>query len=333
MANLAFIQCSKEEKTTESGTFQFITSKWKALKKRKKMEVSVRNISLYPDFSYDLITVPFAPSELEHLGKGAALRLCQTVEEIVKEREIEECILPEDMPGIRLPECCSRGTYSGQYLYKSLVNLLFEEIFLKRSIKICELDITIIHGENNQELMALIPLLSPMIKYLTVLTREPELLETEMNRIYADTGLSVRVVSSFKSLAKNVDVIINLSPCRDWKAIYKVNPRAMVINCCRDLAEKTFKDHVMIQGVTVALPQEVKDQLPADFLKMQTGLAVAEMVLCSRHHVGRKVRENIPDTETMEVLGKRFIEDGYCIDGFLGRHGVLKNNDIRLYGT
>jgi hypothetical protein len=248
----------------------------------------------------------------------------KSISEILTDNNIKDCILPENVPDKLQAIGCINRKYSGHYLYMSLVLHMINEMISGNKKELKDLEIAIVNGNDENKLFAIIQLLLQKIKYLTLIVEKEELLEKNINEICSETGLSIRLTSDMKTALKDIDLIINLNNSYELKHTSKLKSNTIILNFGAAITSLASVENVIINKIDIGLPSMLKSKLNTNLLMDFNSLELSEIVLSHKYGVEDKILESHYNYESMQILAKRFKEDGYKIEGFFGRRGLLK---------
>ena len=348
MSDFALVVCTKKRKDTDSHISflrRFINKIRAVIKKGswkfKKRDAGewVGKIQLYNDLCVYLVKPPYGIDELADRNSGTMKEL---VLEICGKYGIENCALPSrPYAEARMTEEVSRGFYRGGLLYRALLNNMLDEICAANGMSLFNLDIAVIPGKNAYELYNVVKQLSGHVKYVTAVTDEENrnMVETEIDRIYEEYGLAVGLTTESGSGLNGAHIIINFKEYADGAAgnpglSLRKSVRAKVVNYGGYGAANAFGLNIVINGVEVALPRKILVSLGGDILENYGTCEIAEMILLNRLNIVDTEDEDMdsPGTRKIENLAYAFLEHGFKISGFAGRHGVLRKEDLAFNG-
>ncbi len=336
MSNFALITCSKAEppdtievnsasgKNVIARLIDFLRAKLTKTDLRtentqKLVPIEAKSIELYENTSMFVINIPY---EKEKLIKEIE-RITEFIHNFSRENEINCIVMSDELKDIEA-DWNSNASFDGHILYLSLLNVILDEICSNKGIKIGDLDITIIHGKSN-ELSAILSLLAPIVKYMTVLTDRKDDLEYEINQIYDETGLSVSLSSEPKAALKGCDIIINLGDAGCINST-KLNSKTLIINFDAAASKSIINENVIITGVEVVLPVKLLQKLDKEILKNFNTSSLAELVLCNKLGYFHANKEN--KYEILKSIADQFKKDGYRIASLKGRHNTIRLEQI-----
>lgn len=326
--------CAKDEQAIKKERFlqscvrkirEFLVS----LNKEKLFGESVCKRSIGGEMEAVLITLPYAYFELSRLSRRKVNQVNAFLKGVCAENEVELCILPELIHRIQPFQGCRVNPFRGQFLYRCLLGNILDEIFSKRGIKTWELDINIIQGQSRTDLYSVIDLLSPMVRFLTVISEEKEIIEQEAGESFDDSGLAVMITADWKSALKNADLIINLDETQGLLTRVKSKNGAVLINLKDTNPAQVPFDGTLVNSVDVRIPSELREMLGRNLLRYFKGLEIAELLVLLELEMGKSVPpDEFPDATRMKQVTKAFKKGGFCITGFVGRHSIFRAEDI-----
>lgn len=324
MADFALLLCAENEEVVRERPLSSISNKIRSLFKSKEVQLRVNKVELYRDLNMYVINLQDSVTNVMNLKEKRLNDILGAISDILINNNIKECIIPEYVPDRLQTIGCIKKRYSGQYLYMSLLLHMINEMLTSNRKDINELEIAIINGEDKEKLFAIIHLLLPKIKYLTLISKKEDLLEENINEICSDAGLSIRLASDTKSALKDIDLIINLSNSYEFKPSHKLKSSAIILNFDEAITSCASIENVIINRIDIGLPTILKSKVEANLLKSFSSLEVTEIVLSHKYDIENKILEADYNYEGMKILAKGFKEGGYKIEGFIGRRGLLK---------
>ncbi|MCX7923670.1 MAG: hypothetical protein N3B21_16920 [Clostridia bacterium] len=296
----------------------------------QRSEEWYKRAELYTNLNAYIIQLPYSLSELSDLGKGRLEKIKGHIDKICSDNNIEACVFSSSLATLPGFNECNKKLFDGKRLYKSLLINMMDKIYSHKGIKINDLDITIIQGKSREELLEVIIQLSPMVKYITILSGDKDGLQKEMEALYEDTGLSVRVTDNIKSSMRNADLVINLSDSCSITSGCSIAPKTVVLNFGNFNTTKILGEFTVINGVEISLPNDICSRLDSNIYEYFNKLEIAEIILMHRISSSEKGKENQCDYRYMSKVSKNFKEDGYKIVRFTGRHSTFRADEIAI---
>jgi len=323
------IPISKEKDNLIKRVFDFIKRKFRKVaienkESEKDDDFEVKKIEINDNTTIFMAKLPYTAEKVQN----RASKINEFAYNLINENNIKTCILSEELNKKVKFEWSSNLIFNGQFLYKALIINLLEEICTNNSIKISDLDITIIHGKNDEELFPILRLLSPRAKYMTIITERKGELEGEINYIYDETGLSVSLTTDLKAALKNAYVVINLDQLSDIHNL-KFNSKAVIINYNNSYSVKSMSENTLINGIELNFPVKLLQKLDKDIFKNFNKNELAETILLHKTDYD-KAKDVLYKQEIFFKISNEFKRDGFKITGFRGRHNLLRIDDIVL---
>jgi hypothetical protein len=317
MAGFALITFKNEKKVTISPNkfikiinyMKIFLEKLFHIFRRLNADGWIDKVDLYDDLHTYVIKLPY---KIEELGGLMGSRVEKAVFDVCRKYSINSCLLPDYLPeGHRLGRLANR-LYSGKLLYKSLVYNVLEEICERFGVEASGLDITIISGSDNKELYTFIMLLAPFTKYITVLVKDRESVQDEINKIYCSTGLSVGLTTDYKNGIKNAGVIINLGDINRFGPVSVINRRTWVINYGEKDNFRLLDKNIVVNGIKVKFPQHVINKLDKNTLDSFNMVKLAEMILVNRLSPNNGAVD-FTDDVLMRKVSEKFRDEGFRV--------------------
>jgi hypothetical protein len=331
MSDFALFTCKKEEPEQEKpkSIFQYFYKFFARKIKEPDLEDFINEIALLENVNACILKIPYT---IDKIGVKTS-RIAQFGEMLKSKYSNITCITPKKFSGIIPFEGCISNVFTGKVLFKSLLIQIIDEIYTKKNIEISALDITIIHGESYQELYAVLYQLAPYVKFITIITEDRERVEEDVDKIYYDTGLSVRVTNEYRSGMKSADLIINFADDKEFVFNTRINPRALIINYGSINFNKLLSGNIIINGIEVGMPSTIYSKFDKEIFEYYNRVELAEIILSHKTFLSGKLIEGLFDFDLSCTLSEEFKKTGFHITGFAGRRNMFKVGDIKLYGT
>ena len=295
--------------------------------KKPRYEFKNERVELYRNVSAYIIKLPFSMDKLPSLNMTG---ISKAIAGLCKKNAIADCFLPRELDGVLKIDGCSKVGAYGRLLYKSLILDIIYKIYSGKNIEISELDIVVVQGARKEELYSVIRLLSPMVKYITVITDDKGKIEDEINRFYIDFGISIGVTTDYKGGLRNADLIINLGDSKEHIFNPVINPKALVLNFGNLNVNKLLSENPLINGIEVSVPERILAKLGREVHQHYDIRELSEIVLFHRFYNGDS-SVNAFNYRLAKKVSEEFKKDGCNISGFVGRRRVLKIDDIPVY--
>jgi hypothetical protein len=298
---------------------------------KEKPNITLETIELYEDVKINIITLPYTLEELKELKSTKIKGITENINNICNSVKAAECIFPKSMEKIQITNSDTRNSDRCRRLYKALVKESINRLYLERNAEINALEVVIVQGDNNHELLTIINIILPLFKYITVLSSDRASLNDETGRIYSETGISIILSNDFRHGLKNADFIINLS--NDNEKIFNgnVNRKAIILNYGRMDFAKVTTESIFITGINFELPQEVISKIKNNIYEFYKKHELVELIVLNKFENCCKCDYPNIDNVLVESISKEFRRCGFKISSFKGRHNILNLNDIRKY--
>ncbi len=327
MGNFALVSYDVDDRPQKN----FI-NKLSHLLSRKNKKIKQQQLKFSDlDLNCYLIQLPYSLTDIKEFSDRKSRKLEEQLIQVCSEANIQEIIYPGNL--MRLGIFNITSIYTGKYIYESLLLRILNEIFTLRGIKLSNLDIAFIHGDNYQELYSLVWFLSPFIKYLTIVTEDKDIIMNELEKLCEDTGLSVRLTNDLKNGLADCDVVINLLNLTDFNNATRIKTKAIVINYNGSDIGKLFEKNEMINGIEIKIPDKIKSIIPEHVQKLYTSAELSEIVLIHKEEHGGFLTSGSYKLEALISLDREFERLGFKINGFVGRHGFLNRENISISST
>ncbi len=327
MGNFALVSYDINNKPKEH-FFNKLSQLFSGNKKAKVQQLPFSELNL----NCHLLNLPYLLTDMKELSDRKIRKLEQQITQECHDANIEEIIYPKNLIRLGIFDCVT-PIYTGRYIYESLLLRILNEIFTQRGIKLSNLDIAFIHGDNYEELYSLVWLLSPFIKYLTIVTEDKDIIMNELERLCEDTGLSVRLTNNLKNGLSECDVIVNLLNLADFNNATRIKSKAIVINYNNSDISRLFGTNEIINGIEIKIPDKIKTIIPEEVQKLYTSTELSEIMLSHKEELGGFLTSSSYKLEALVSLDQEFERLGFKINGFVGRHGFLKRENISISST
>lgn len=329
MANFALIIYGKDSEVNTSWKDFFCNIKEKVFTifSSPKFGEFVKKINLYENVNAYIIELPYNKRNIYRINKR---KLEKFLAEFRSQSNVTSFITPDSISDKIEFGGCTSGHFYKPFLFKCLTYNIIENIYLKRGINVNSLDICIVKGSSNEELYAFIKLFSHVAKYISVLAKDKDSIEDRVREIYAESGLSVAVTSDCKNAFEDVNVIINLGDLKEFDAKTKTNKTLLIFNYGGLDISKISSKSIVINGVDIGLPKEVRSKISKNVYKYFTEQEIAGIILY--HMMGEEIikKSGEIDNNIMRKMYKQFKEGRFTIRRFLGLHGPIREDLIEL---
>lgn len=299
----------------------------------------LHKLPVYNSMNLCIVKLPHGLDFIKSCGGKRVKKISKATETFCKVNNLQNCILTDALSDSGHFDYCRKGIFNGQYLYKSLLNNILDEIYTKRGIIIRSLDIVVIRGENDFELLNTLRLLSERVKYITVISEESAGIEGEFDAILSNSGLSIVIARKSDRVIKNADLIINLlTPNSETNfqdistktLIQNIRAKTLIIDYALQTGIGYFDAGILIRGVETVLPVNILKQIDTAVYNFFSMTAVSEMLLCYKLNIGNSLPVKASDLsyETMKSISEEFKRDGFRFGRFVGRHGQVALDEI-----
>jgi len=327
MSNIALV-ISQKEKSSKLVNSKFVRRISQSIlysSRKNELAESVKEIKLCEDLNLYLIGLPFSLTELGFINKN---KIAGFIKEECTKRGIKSCIIPNEIYSVCMLDGYTTNPYNGKYLFKALLTNILDDIYFKRGIRIGELDIVVIKGENDCELYSVIKQLSPLVKYLSVLTDRKNDIQGEIDCIFEEYGLSVGISENFSLAARNAGLIINL--CNSFNILknIRINSEVVIINYGGKEAARFFDKGILINGIETTLPKNAFSWVDKCVQKFFNETQITEIVLCHKTGLEDMACTGIIDYDAAVKISREFAAGGFRIGSFTGRYGILRSGEI-----
>jgi len=291
--------------------------------KRTKYDCICKKIDFYENVSVYVIKLPWSLGRILSLNKN---KINAMINGKCRENGITECLVPRELSEVLSIDGFTRGSSRKEILYKLLILNILKEIYSMKNIEISSVDVAIISGNNNEELLCIVRLLSALFKYITIISSNRESIDSEINKIYVDSGLSIGVTSDYRSGLKSADLIINLGDSNEHIFNSKINPKALILNYGKLDINKILAENTLIKGIEIALPHNIDSKIDKEIYQYYDKAEISLTILDHRF-----LNSDILNPFNIGIsrkVSKQFEKDGWKISGFIGRRRKLTVDEI-----
>lgn len=274
-----------------------------------------KRIEVDSNFAIQGVKLPYTLSELNKLGKMKRNSLDKAILKICTENSVDKCIIPAEVD-CSLRSCVKSG-FTGKIVYTVLAEKILRDICTKKRISISEVDIVVIQGEDDVLPYTIIKLLSPSVKFITLITSNKEMMEKKVEQVCDETGLSVRVTNDEESALRSCDFVINYGDIKSRSIKNIVNSNAVVINYGK--LEETLtelKDRV-VNGVEIGLGNKYFQGLKKEIFRFYNPIELAEILLVNKSDIAINNLCDLADYIIIEKFKSNFEEDGFFVKRYL----------------
>lgn len=298
----------------------------------RAVRAGVKKTGLYEGTNAWIIKLPVRASLLDGFNRKT---IRDYVERLCQGKGTGACFMPAAVTGGDIFKACRVMHNSRSAIFKSHLLYILDDIYEKSGIRLGSLDMVIVSDEEARELFTVVKLLEPHFRYMTVAAAndrghtstgsvtvgsgacpllEDGGLEDRLAEISGDTGLMIRVSSSWKSVLKNADLVINLSHTADLSG-YRMKNASLVININGGRSMRLPGENAVINGIEYLLPAGVFAGLGTEVLRSFSKKELTEAVLDL-------------ELEESEAVPEVFEKTGCRIVGYTGRRGLVKAESI-----
>ncbi|NLP14410.1 MAG: hypothetical protein GX383_08090 [Clostridium sp.] len=320
MNNVGLLIFCDNDKREKKNIFAFLEGikklfciKIKRLFSTELPENSVKKITVARDFSLFFIRLPYSLDELKKLRRFTIRRIQKMVLKVCHDNSIKKCIYPQNAPDEIMDGFSIKNPFSGNFIYVSLLVNILKLLSINRDINIREFNIAILDTNSRNLLHFFIKQLSPLAKFLTIITKEKELIQKEIEDVFDDTGLSVRVTDDIASGLDGINVFINIGNLGEFTSRKKIICNAVVINYGDMKSDQVKFTGEVINRINVGLPAGVEGLIDEEFLNYFSRIEIAEIIFVNKLNIRTNIFKNFADYNNMKGISEQFEEEGYII--------------------
>ncbi len=327
MPELAFVIFDEEQRgrlgliaksglfKTYIGTFLFHRFKW------KKFKNGIHVFKIEVDTNILLIKLPFQLAMLSILNRKYLERY---ISRVYSAAGCKKCFVPSDARKLGGFEQYSTDANSRSVVFKALLLPILNEIYLKSGLRLDNLDMAFVNGENSAELLTMVKQLEPYVKYITVASSEKEAVEDVLSDICADSGICIFVGSDIKNILRNAELIINLGKAAEISR-YRIRPSSLVVNYSCESNTVLKGEYTAIMGVEYTFQRGMYDMLGEDIQRSFSREELTEILMAFK--TGLLYGGSYNDATATLILDI-YINCRCSITGFNGRRGVLRVENV-----
>lgn len=201
----------------------------------------------------------------------------------------------------------------GKTLFRSLTLEILKKISEYKQTDLIDMNIAIAGNEENKaDIYKMLWKLPLLVKYITILvTSEKTLwLEHEIENIYNSTGLAVNVVSNYKSVLPNIDILINYGNLFDLNEYKQLKRNIIIINNSLNDYNNQDRSRILrnpvVNGIEINMPEQFHKGLASLAPEHFNNNQLIDILL------GIKCKWDESKIE------KSFKEEGFIIGGLIG---------------
>ena len=276
-------------------------------------------------FSYDLfenvkawmIKLPFDPGTLFRLNLGFIM---EYLERVCNENNIQNCLVPQPLREKTVQSGVFKDSrIPGKVLLKSLLIPVLEEIYSKAGMRIENLDLVIVSGDDQEELFTIVRLLEPYIKFVTILTANKGEIESRFSEIFSDSGLSFSISSEYKNRLKHADLIINMGKLPDIMRC-RMPKKSLLINLYEPVESNIPGENTVLNDIVFDISGANVKNLMYELHGYYSKYELYGIIIT--HKLDLTSFQNFNHDAAIYIRSE-FKKAGCRITGFAGRRGVI----------
>ena len=315
MKNLALIYFTvSEEKKLKRVSLISILRRLKKLFSIKINPVAINKLEVDASLAIHTVKLPYTLNELKKAGKFTRNKINKCLLEICKENSIDKCIIPRDLPF--LLDSCEKSDFTGKIVYSVMAVSILEHILSNKGLDIRDVDIAIIQGDNEVLPCIFIKLLSPIVKFITLVIKDKEFTEKNIEEVCDETGLSVRITKDVTSILNSSDIVINYADLKSYGIKKKVASNAIIINYGELDENELGLGNEVINGIDIGLGNKYIDYFEDSIFKSYSFSEIAEIVLINKTNFTINNVGDLTDDKIIDKLIKYFKEEGFYIKDY-----------------
>ncbi|NLI59011.1 MAG: hypothetical protein GX387_10950 [Clostridium sp.] len=328
MTNLGLIIFSDEEENKKG--LKRIYLKIKRFFSSTFITVPIKKIQINEELNIHFIKIKYTLKEVNEFKNFKINRLKKNIYKYSVENSLNKCILPVLAPASLECGICIKNPFSGYFIYTALLFNILEIIADKKDMNIKEFEIGIIQGDDNKLLYSYVKLLSPFVKFITIITNKKKYVQEEIDEIYDETGLSIRLTEDIESGLEGVDIIINLGDFNNFKKCKKIKSHAIVINYGIFKPEEIIFNNIIINSILIKFDNSIESILDKNIISCFTRLELASIIFCHKRDFCTNVNKNNVDNITESSIYSQFLKSGYKITALMGSFQGTECKNLEL---
>jgi len=271
MKNCALIVSDNREKGIKRSSSNIILAS-------KKVYGTLKTIEIYPQYQVYLIQLIYKNEEILKFKKNKIQKIQYFIHKLCQQNNLAIYMIESDILNkINMQEKIKKDYDST--LYISSVMEIIKRCCLNKNITYADLNATVVAGNNINQLIALLELISQQIKFITVVTEHGQYIASQLENRFGDRGLSIAISVNVNEAIKNSDVLINLGAIEDLDVESIMPQGCVIVNFGILNNAHSHKDIKIVNEINVRLSRYVLSKLGTEILDKFTETQIAEMLL------------------------------------------------------
>lgn len=319
MINLALILFSNErESIRRPKLLNKIYFKIRRFFSINLIDTQIKRVKVNEELNIHFIKVKYTLKEVSAFGRFKIKRLKKEIYKCFIKNSLDKCILPSLAPKSLESNICIKNPFSGRFIYTVLLVKILKKVAEKRNVSVKGLEIGIIQGNNNKLFFSYIRLLSPLVKFITIITNKKKYVQEKTEDIYDETGLAIRLTEDIESGLDDIDIVINLGDIRSFKKGKKIKSNAVVINYGNAHSEEIIFDNIVINSISIQLDNSIESILDQNIIGCFSKLELASIIFCHGKKNCANINKNNVDNKIINDVSNQFFKSGYKITALGG---------------
>lgn len=316
MKNLALIYfIGNEFKQIKRLSLIGIFRKLKRLFTFKISPINIDTLDVDNSFKIYAVKIPYTLDDLKNAGKYTRNKINKCILKVCTENSINKCIIPADLT-LYLDKC-EKSCFTGEILYTAIATNILETLCAQKGVSVRKADIAAIYGDKEALPYILVKLLSPIVKFVTLVTKNKELIEQKIEEICDETGLSVRITSDVSGVLNNSDFVINYGNITSNSIKKVIDSNAIVINYGQIDENLLGRGNTVINGIEIGLADKFANSFDNEIFKYYSPNEFAEIILLNKFDLGINNLDDLADYIIVDRLIKCFLDEGFYVKGLL----------------
>lgn len=273
----------------------------------------LNKIKINENLDLILIKIPYKICKSKKLGWLKLKRIKKIISRVCRENSIGKCLFSREAPDMPELKRITRNPFTGEVIYVSLLNEILKRVALKKGVKVRDFNVVILDGEASVWLSPFIDLLSPRLRFLTVITANRGRIQKKADEIYNKTGLSARVTDNVVSGLKDADIVINLGLPKGFYGHIDMPDDVLIIDYEEPKGSIVASKSINMNGIVIGLPPGIGEKIDKEFYRFFSKIEFSEIIILNKLGIGANINRNYADYVIMEEVYKCFKEDGYTL--------------------
>lgn len=317
---LVIYEEEKAEELIERKSFQRLVDRIIRLFRRQQEKEHVYEIKLFENMLICVLRLPWSLKEIKSIERN---KIETYLEKRKSKYGIDSYYLPEVLLEISHANWCTKPPVRERDLFRCLFPMLLEELLAEGKNDLSELNVVIIHDQDDRELERIIAWISPKVKYLSIVTNEKDNAQRIADRAFEEYGLCIGVSVDFKSGLKDADIIMNIADLKEFNTPMRISPKAWVFNLHSADTARAFAGSRVFNGIKIRLPPSVLQQMDKEIMRCYKAEEIAYMLMTERVFEAENAFSSGVGPDRQDIIFSEFRKCGFSTAGYVGRYGDI----------